>query len=201
MRPETLLAKFNLKGISYDESRGGKGLMAVEEQLAAVGIVWKQSPTGFLILFVEALNDQASARLLYTACLEQANRQMKDWKGQRSELAVHALVVTAIYESTNPMGRLCPECGGSGSLKNKYRHLVNCPNCDKGKIRWTLETRFAAACTVQKGNQHFATTFSRFKKYHEVLLDLNKWLADKRNAAMLALIERIESEKEAAKVS
>lgn len=194
MRPETLLAKFNLKGISYEESRGGKGLMSLDEQLAAVGITWKESPIGFLVLFVEALNDQASARLLYTATMEHANRLMNDMDGHRSELAVHALVVTAIYESTNPMGRLCPECNGSGSLKNKYRHLIKCSHCHKGKIKWTLETRFAAACSVQKGNQHFAITFSRFKKYHEVLQELNNWLADKRNAAMLALMERIEVE-------
>ena len=42
MRPETLLAKFDLKGINYEPQKGGKGLFSLEDQLGMVGITWKE---------------------------------------------------------------------------------------------------------------------------------------------------------------
>ncbi|GEK14659.1 hypothetical protein AFI02nite_26950 [Aliivibrio fischeri] len=55
MNIECLIAKFGLKGINYEPSKSGKALMTLEEYLAIAGIAWKQSPVGFLVLFVECL--------------------------------------------------------------------------------------------------------------------------------------------------
>ena len=61
MNIERVIAKFDLKGINYEPSKGGKALMTLEEYLVAVGIAWKQSPVGLLVLFVECLSPISKA--------------------------------------------------------------------------------------------------------------------------------------------
>lgn len=41
MNIERVVAKFGLKDINYEPSKGGKALMTLEEYLATVGIAWK----------------------------------------------------------------------------------------------------------------------------------------------------------------
>ena len=195
MKPETLLAKFNLKGINYEamQTAGGKGLFGLDEQLAMVGISWKHSPVGFLLLFVECLSDEHSANLLYKSTLVEAQRLMQDWRGTYPDKALKALCVTAMMEACNAHGRICPECNGSGKARDKHRNVRNCMCCIDGRIEWECETRFSVFC------QTLPITYSRFRKYHVVLLELTKWLASNRTVAMLALLERLAvEEREAA---
>ncbi|AUI88109.1 hypothetical protein BS333_17245 [Vibrio azureus] len=194
MKIERLLAKFNVKGMNYDPSCGGKGLISHEEQLAIVGAVWKESPIGFLVLFVECLQDKTALNKLYQATLMEANTLMDKWRGPYSEKALHALVSTAIAEATQQSGQVCPECNGSGKYIAKNRARRTCPCCDGGRIGWTQETRFAFFC------QTLPVTFSRFKRYEPVLSKLVKHLVDKRNAAALVLQGRYEQEKAVAKM-
>ncbi|MBY7667246.1 hypothetical protein [Vibrio anguillarum] len=191
MRPETLLAKFDLKGLNYEQMHngGGKGLFSLEEQLAMVGVTWKESPIGFLILFVEMQNNHHSRNMLEKAVMLEVINQTQKWRGQKCEKAFVALVRTAIEESTNPQGQVCPSCGGSGFYLSECRHKRVCSHCNNGRIEWNYEQRFAAMCSGE-----FACTYSMFKRYHEVLEPITKWLCAKRNAAMLALMERIERE-------
>lgn len=194
MKPETLLAKFNLKGINYEamQTAGGKGLFGLDEQLAMVGITWKESPVGFLVLFVECLSDERSAKLLYQSTLVEAQRLMQDFRGTYPDKALQALCVTAIMEACNANGRICPECNGTGKVRDKYRHVRKCMCCTDGRIEWGKETRFSVFC------QTLPITYSRFKAYHSVLPEMVKWLLGQRTAAMLAMMGRLaEEEREA----
>ncbi|MGD8109363.1 transposase [Vibrio sp. TRT 17S01] len=195
MRPETLLAKFNLKGLNYEQMHngGGKGLFSVEEQLAMVGVTWSESPVGFLVLFVEMHNHQHSRKMLEQAIVAELNTLTITWRGQKSEHALNALVHAAIEEAISPLGRVCPTCNGSGLYTTARRQKRNCTHCKEGRIPWNMETRFAVVCSGR-----FACTYSMFKRYHSVLEKVTYWLSGKRNAAMLALMERIEQEEEAA---
>ncbi|EGQ8115104.1 hypothetical protein I7103_001856 [Vibrio parahaemolyticus] len=191
MRPETLLAKFDLKGINYEPQKGGKGLFSLEDQLGMVGITWKESPVGFLVLFVELLDNAQSRRALEKAVLAEVFTLTDDWRGQKSEAAFAAIVRAAVEEAITPQGRICSCCGGSGKYRAPNRHYRKCMHCSDGRVAWDLESRFAAMCSGS-----FVCTFSVFKRqYHPVLDGLADWLAAKRNAAMLALMERIEKER------
>jgi hypothetical protein len=191
MRPETLLAKFDLKGLNYEQMQngGGKGLISLEEQLAMVGVTWKESPIGFLILFVEMQNNAHSRKMLEKAVMLEVISQTQKWRGQKCEKAFLALVRAAIEEAINPLGRVCPACNGSGFYKTDRRQTRSCTHCNDGRIGWNYEQRFVAMCSGE-----FACTYSVFKRYHEVLEPITKWLSAKRNAAMLALMERIDRE-------
>ena len=99
MNIERVIAKFDLKGINYEPSKGSKALMTLEEYLATVGIAWKQSPVGFLVLFVECLNDAQSAKQLFKATMIEANEIMKTWRGAYPDKALNAMCITAIAEA------------------------------------------------------------------------------------------------------
>nr|WP_319555985.1 hypothetical protein [uncultured Vibrio sp.] len=194
MRPETLLAKFDLKGINYEPQEGGKGLFSLEDQLGMVGITWKESPVGFLVLFVELLDNAQSRKLLEKSVLAEVFALTDEWKGQKSEMAFAAIVSAAVEEAITPQGRICSCCGGSGKYRNKNRQYRTCMHCNDGRVAWDLESRFAAMCSGQ-----FVCRFSVFRRrYHPVLEQLANWLSAKRNAAILALMEQIEKEKSVA---
>ncbi|WP_210441659.1 hypothetical protein [Vibrio crassostreae] len=188
MQIEKLLAKFNVKGINYDLCSGGKGGLSLDEQLAIVGLTWKEAPVGFLVLFVEYLQDRPALKKLYQITLQEANTLMETWRGPYPDRALEALVRTAIAEATQQFGQVCPECNGSGKYIAKNRARRTCPCCDGGRIGWTQETRFAYFC------QTLPVTFSRFKKYESILGKLVKYLVDKRSAAVWALQGRYEQE-------
>ncbi|MGF1760603.1 hypothetical protein L4D76_22305 [Photobacterium sagamiensis] len=192
MKIERLLAKFNIKGINYEPSQGGKGLLSLDEQLAVVGITWHKSPVGFLVLFVECLSDKSAAQQLYKATLVEAHKAMADWRGVYPIKALEALCITAMTEATQQQGRICPECNGSGEVIDKQRHSRKCQCCDDGRILWTTETRFALFC------QTLPITYSRFKRYQPVLSKLVCWLTGQRGAAVLALQSRVVREEEVA---
>lgn len=192
MKFEKIIAKFNVKGINYEPSLGGRVLLSLEEQLATVGLAWKDSLVGFLVLFVECIADQHAYKTLCKATLVEAQLLMQSWRGPFPEKALEALVITAIAESTQQFGQVCPECNGSGKYTTKNRARRTCPCCDGGRIGWTQETRFAFFC------QKLPITFSRFKKYEPILAKLVNYLTAKRNAAALALQGRVEREKEVA---
>ncbi|NOI87353.1 hypothetical protein [Vibrio sp. 99K-1] len=194
MQIEKLLAKFNVKGITYDLCSGGKGGLSQDEQLAIVGLAWKEAPVGFLVLFVEYLQDRPALKKLYQTTLQEANTLMDEWRGPYPDRALEALVRTAIAEATQQFGQVCPECNGSGKYIAKNRARRTCPCCDGGRIGWTQETRFAYFC------QTLPVTFSRFKKYESILGKLVKCLVDKRSAAVLALQGRYEQEECVARV-
>ncbi len=189
MNIERLIAKFDLKGINYEPSKGGKALMTLEEQLATVGIAWKQSPVGFLVLFVECLNDAQSAKQLFKATMIEANILMETWRGTYPDKALNALCITAIAEATQPQGQICPECNGSGKVRSKCKHSVKCPCCDDGRIQWTQETRFAYFCITMR------TTYSRFRKYMPIIKALVDWISGHRNEAVLAVEGRMSAER------
>lgn len=192
MRPETLLAKFDLRGLNYEQMHngGGKGLFSLEEQLAIVGVSWKESPVGFLVLFVEVLANKASLKLLQQAVKVELAELTNGQRGQKSDKAFEAMVTAAIIEATQPLGQICTSCGGTGKYKNASYNLRKCQHCNDGRVEWSVETRFATMCSTG-----FACTYTYFKKHYHPLLDqLTKWLANKRNAAMLVLMERIEKE-------
>ncbi|CAK2389008.1 hypothetical protein [Vibrio crassostreae] len=193
MQIEKLLAKFNVKGINYDLCSGGKGGLSLDEQLAIVGLAWKEAPVGFLVLFVEYLQDRPALNKLYQTTLQEANTLMDTWRGPYPDRALEALVRTAIAEATQQFGQVCPECNGSGKYIAKNRVKRTCPCCDGGRIGWTQETRFAYFC------QTLPVTFSRFKKYELILETLVKCLVDKRSAAVLALQGRYEQEESVAR--
>ncbi|WED23059.1 hypothetical protein L3Q72_06610 [Vibrio sp. JC009] len=195
MRPETLLAKFDLKGLNYEQMHngGGKGQFSLEDQLAMVGITWKESPIGFLVLFAETQGNAHSRRMLEKAVMLELIAQTADWRGQKSEQAFNAVVNAAIEEAISPMGKICPTCSGSGVYKNANYTKRNCQHCKEGRVSWDSEIRFASVCSGG-----FACTYSVFKRYYlPVLESLARWLSDKRNAAMLALMNRIEQEEAA----
>ncbi|MEZ9128611.1 hypothetical protein [Vibrio sp. 10N.222.55.B11] len=194
MKIEKLLAKFNAKGANYAPGSGGKGALSPEEQIAIVGLAWKEAPVGFLVLFVEYLQDRPALKNLYQITLQEANMLMEKWRGPYPDRALEALVRTAIAEATQQFGQVCPECSGSGKYIAKNRARRTCPCCDGGRIGWTQETRFAFFC------QTLPVTFSRFKKYESILGKLVKRLVGKRSAAALALQGRYEQEESMAKV-
>ncbi|MEZ8450638.1 hypothetical protein AB6C66_07345 [Vibrio splendidus] len=189
MQFEKLLAKFNVKGINYEPSLGGKGLLSQDEQLAIVGLAWKESPIGFLVLFVECLQDKPALKKLYQATLIEANTLMETWRGPYPDKALQALVSTAIAEATQQFGQVCPECNGSGKYKRKCNHFYKCPCCDSGRIGWTKETRFAYFC------QTLPVTYSRFNKYEYVLERLLNWLEAQKESAEIALSKKYQKEK------
>ncbi|MEZ8635510.1 hypothetical protein AB6E23_08860 [Vibrio cyclitrophicus] len=193
MQIEKLLAKFNVKGVNYDLCSGGKGILSQDEQLAIFGLAWKEAPVGFLVLFVEYLQDRPALNKLYQTTLQEAKALMETWRGPYPERALEALVRTAIAEATQQFGQVCPECNGSGKYVTKKRERRACPCCDGGRIGWTQETRFAYFC------QTLPVTFSRFKKYESILGKLVKCLVDKRSAAVLALQGRYEQEESVAR--
>lgn len=190
MKIEKLLGKFGMKGISYGPRTGGKALLSLDEQLAIVGITWKESPIGFHVLFVELLSDRDSARELYQQTWLEAAKAMQTWRGVYPKQAIEALCLTAIAEATQQLGQLCPECNGAGRVTNKHRVNRKCPCCKEGRIEWTTETRFAVFC------QSLPITYTRFKRYSTVLNKLVAWLVGQRTAAVLAVQSRVEREKE-----
>ncbi|GAB6263930.1 hypothetical protein [Photobacterium sp. R1] len=196
MRIEKILNKFTIKGIDYSPRTGGKAAMTIEEQIGAVGLCWKVSPAGWLLLFVEVLNDEVAKRQLIQVMLGEANRMMQNWRGTYPDKALLALANTAIAESSQLFGAICPECNGSGKTTNKHRMTRNCPACKDGRVAWTNETRFA----------HFAQVmpvpYSRFNRYKPILEELVGWLSDGRSAALLSMQAQVELDKrEARKVA
>ncbi|ASA54686.1 hypothetical protein [Vibrio gazogenes] len=193
MRPETLLAKFNLKSMDYQKmNQGGKSRFSVEEQLSMVGVSWKASPVGFLILFVETQGCLHSRRALEKEIQSEIVTLTTNWRGQRSESAFAAMVNAAIEEATHPQGCICSSCGGTGLYKTPHRQMRKCTHCKDGRVLWSPESRYVAMCS-----NHFICSYPIFKRYHVVLEQLSQWLAAQRNAAMLTLMERIKLEEEA----
>ena len=193
MRPETLLAKFGLKGINYSQNGGGKGTFTLEEQLAMVGVSWNESPVGFLVLFAEIHQDFHSRQMLEQAVMLELIGLTAKTKGQKSELAYKAIVQAAITEATSSLGQICPTCNGSGHYTTERRQKRNCTLCDEGRIQWDEHSRFAELCSHE-----FRCTYTMFKrKYLPILAQLTLWLSDQRTAAMLALMKTIEREEAA----
>ncbi|MDW6093152.1 transposase [Vibrio rhizosphaerae] len=193
MRPETLLAKFNLKGMNYQAMhQGGRSKFSVEEQLAMVGVSWKSSPIGFLVLFVETQDCRHSRQALEKEIQSEIATLTQNWRGQRSESAFAAMVDAAIEEATHPQGTICSSCGGTGLYKTSHRQMRKCTHCEEGRVLWRPESRYVAMCS-----RGFICSYPIFKRYNAILEELSQWLAAKRNAAMLTLIERIEREEEA----
>lgn len=193
MKIEKLLGKFGIKGITYGPRTGGQPLLSVEEQLAAVGICWSESPVGWLLLFVEGLEDVYALKQLHTATMGEALREMQSWRGTYPEKALHALCVTAIAEATQQFGQICPECEGAGKVLSKCKHSRKCPCCTEGRIKWTNETRFAYFA------QTLPVTYSRFNRYKLVLENMVDWLTCNRTVALLAIQGRIEKEEREAR--
>ena len=104
MKIEKLLGKFGMKGISYGPRTGGQALLSLDEQLAIVGITWKESPIGFHVLFVELLSDRDSARELYQQTWLEAAKAMQTWRGVYPKQVIEALWLTAIAEATQQLG-------------------------------------------------------------------------------------------------
>ncbi|NAW63978.1 hypothetical protein [Photobacterium halotolerans] len=196
MRIEKLIGKFGLKGIHYAPSTGGRALLTVEEQLAIVGLQWRVSPAGWLLLFEEVQSDEVSRKQLIQILMGEANRLMVNWRGTYPDKALIALAVTAIAECSQQFGAICPECNGTGYTKNKRRITRKCPACKDGRVPWTNETRFA------KFAQVLPVPFSRFNRYKPILEELVRWLNDGRTAALLSVQQQIElEEREARKVA
>lgn len=193
MRIEQLLGKFGLKGINYEPSTGGRGLLSVEEQIASVGICWQESPAGWLLLFVEVCNDSSAYNQLHTIMKGEANSAMSGWRGTYPDEALDALAATAIKETSSLQGALCPECHGCGKTQRPNRQWRKCPACTDGRVAWTNETRFAQFA------QHLPVPFSRFNRYKPILEELVDWLTMGRTAALLAIDARIEKEHREAK--
>ncbi|WP_341495499.1 hypothetical protein WAX87_07880 [Photobacterium damselae subsp. damselae] len=182
MKIETLLSKFDIKGINYGPSTGGGNpLLSAEEQLAVVGLCWHESPVGWLLLFVEGLRDVNALKQLQIATMGEALRLMEDWRGVYPEKAIKALCATAIAEATQQQGQICPECNGSAVVIDKNRNRRKCPCCSEGRIEWTQETRFAYFAKV------LPVTYSRFMKYERILNKILKWLLCERVVVIVAL--------------
>ncbi|HIF9214628.1 TPA: hypothetical protein ACX6QF_000080 [Photobacterium damselae] len=189
MKIETLLSKFDIKGINYGPSTGGGNpLLSAEEQLAVVGLCWHESPVGWLLLFVEGLRDVNALKQLQIATMGEALRLMEDWRGVYPEKAIKALCATAIAEATQQQGQICPECNGSAVVVDKNRNRCKCPCCSKGRIEWTQETRFAYFAQI------LPVTYSRFKRYYSVLSLLVLWLIKNRSLAVMAMEGQVERE-------
>ncbi|UKA26668.1 hypothetical protein IHC93_07435 [Photobacterium damselae subsp. damselae] len=189
MKIETLLSKFDIKGINYGPSTGGGNpLLSAEEQLAVVGLCWHESPVGWLLLFVEGLRDVNALKQLQIATMGEALRLMEDWRGVYPEKAIKALCATAIAEATQQQGQICPECNGSAVVVDKNRNRRKCPCCSEGRVEWTQETRFAYFAQV------LPVTYSRFKRYYSVLNLLVLWLVENRAVAVMAMDEQVERE-------
>ncbi|OOF25064.1 hypothetical protein BZJ19_10110 [Salinivibrio proteolyticus] len=193
MRIEQLLGKFGLKGINYEPTTGGRGLLSVEEQIASVGICWQESPAGWLLLFVEVCNDALAYSQLHTIMKAEANRHLANMRGSYPDQALDALAATAIHEAATLTGRVCPECNGAGKVKTASRHMRKCAACKEGRIPWNNETRFARFA------QELPVTFGRFNRYKPALEHLVDWLTMGRTAALLAIEGRLEKEKEEAR--
>ncbi|EOB1204564.1 hypothetical protein ACIQLR_000664 [Photobacterium damselae] len=192
MKIETLLSKFDIKGINYGPSTGGGNpLLSAEEQLAVVGLCWHESPVGWLLLFVEGLRDVNALKQLQIATMGEALRLMEDWRGVYPEKAIKALCATAIAEATQQQGQICPECNGSAVVVDKNRNRCKCQCCKQGRIEWTQETRFAYFARV------LPVTYSRFKRYYSVLNLLLLWLIENRAVAVMAMEEQVERESNA----
>ncbi|PSB88074.1 hypothetical protein C5F64_08730 [Photobacterium damselae subsp. damselae] len=189
MKIETLLSKFDIKGINYGPSTGGGNpLLSAEEQLAVVGLCWHESPVGWLLLFVEGLRDVNALKQLQIATMGEALRLMEDWRGVYPEKAIKALCATVIAEATQQNGQVCPECNGSAVVVDKNRNRCKCQCCKQGRIEWTQETRFAYFAQV------LPVTYSRFKRYNVVLEQLVLWLMKNRSTAVMAMEEQVDRE-------
>ncbi|PSW31712.1 hypothetical protein C9J21_15415 [Photobacterium phosphoreum] len=190
MRIETLLSKFAIKGINYDpQSGGGKALLSAEEQLAVVGLCWHESPVGWLVLFVEGLRDVHALKQLQIATRGETLRLMEDWRGVYPEKALTALCATAIAEATQQNGQVCPECNGAGKVLSKCNHQRKCQCCKNGRIEWTQETRFAYF------DQFLPVTYSRFKRYSSILINIIEWLIKNKEIVIIILDNQINLEK------
>lgn len=191
MKIETLLSKFDIKGINYGPSTGGGNpLLSAEEQLAVVGLCWHESPVGWLLLFVEGLRDVNALKQLQIATMGEALRLMEDWRGVYPEKAIKALCATAIAEATQQQGQICPECNGSAVVLSKCNHKRKCQCCKNGRIEWTQETRFAYFART------LPVTYSRFCRYQFILVKLIEWLVKSRMIAILAIDIAVNKEKQ-----
>ncbi|HIF9272856.1 TPA: hypothetical protein ACX6QR_000836 [Photobacterium damselae] len=189
MKIETLLSKFDIKGINYGPSTGGGNpLLSAEEQLAVVGLCWHESPVGWLLLFVEGLRDVNALKQLQIATMGEALRLMEDWRGVYPEKAIKALCATAIAEATQQQGQICPECNGAATVLSKCNHRRKCQCCKNGRIEWTQETRFAYFART------LPVTYSRFSKYSRILKIMVTWLLEHRNNVYLSVKNQIKKE-------
>lgn len=186
IRIETLLAKFGVKAPNLSQT-SGKGLMSIDEQLALVGLSWKESPVGWLVLMSEVCNDQSAQHQLFNLVKEQAMKKMRHWRGVYSGETVNALVMTAIDEVTNLSGHLCGECNGTAQIKQK-RQARLCPSCTKGRIEWCDIQRFSIF------TRFLQVPYYRFSQFSSVFRGLTAWMCKHRTAALLSLQQRIERE-------
>lgn len=197
MKVEKLLAKFGLTAIRYGDGSGGKGLLSLDEQLAAMGIVWHASNTGFLLLLAECNDDRAALTDLMHLVFQQAAQLLADnWDGFYPQQAVTALCVTAVAIAMHQQGRNCPECDGTGKVKMpKWRRIIKCQCCKgEGIVPWDNETIFAAF------SEQLPVTPKRFIAYNDYIETLVYWLAGQKTAAVLLLEERMRQERREARL-
>ncbi|CAG9001724.1 MAG: hypothetical protein CENE_03750 [Candidatus Celerinatantimonas neptuna] len=196
IRIEKLLTKFGLTAVRYSENTGGETLQSVDEQLAAVGIVWHDAPVGFLLLMAECNNDRhALTELMHLVFQQSAQLLTDNWREFYPQQAVTALCVTSVAMAMNQQGGHCPECNGTGRVL-RHRKTIKCQACEQGGTPWTDETMFAVFC------EQLPVTVERFKQYKSYINSLVKWLLAQRTEAILVMDKRIEEEKaEAMKVA
>ncbi|CAG8998070.1 MAG: hypothetical protein CENE_00001 [Candidatus Celerinatantimonas neptuna] len=191
---EKLMAKFDLKGMHYSDGCGGRSALSVEEQLAAVGLAWRDAPAGFLLLLAECNDDRASlTQLMHLMFKATAELIAENWRGFYTQQAISALCVTAIMIAMNQRGRQCPECSGTGFYLRK-RESRPCPACDDGVIAWTKETMHAAF------SEQLPVSYKRFQKYLPYLETLSDWLCGQRTAAILLMDQRMGQEYQEARL-
>ncbi|MFM2477388.1 hypothetical protein [Celerinatantimonas sp. MCCC 1A17872] len=188
MQIEKLLAKFGLTAVRYGDGTGGKGLLSLDEQLAAVGITWHQSNAGFLLLIAQCNNDKRALNDLMHLVYQMAAQLFADhWRGFCPKQAVTALCVTAVAIALHEQGRQCDACHGTGKVK-RYRKQVKCQNCVDGYIPWDKYSIYSAF------NEQLPITFDAFESYRPYVDTLVEWIANERTTAFLAMEERMQLE-------
>ncbi len=185
---ESLLAKFGCKGQRYGEHAQGTPLFSVDEQLAMVGISWRESPAGWNCLMFECNRDQSAYRELLTMLICEVSVMMQKWRGPLHGSVLRALSVTAIAEITQPRGVICGECKGASKALSKGK-LRKCPACHDGHIKWNDFTRYAIF------SQAAPIQHERFIRYIPFLTSLVSWLSDARGIAIASIQKQLEKER------
>ncbi|MFM2479764.1 hypothetical protein [Celerinatantimonas sp. YJH-8] len=182
---EKLLSKYGLDSIRFnDDYENSDASLSLEEQLAAVGIIWDQSCAGFLLLLIQHRSQHYALTDLMHLVFQQAAQQLADeWHGFYPQQAVSALSLAAVKIVIQSHTAACQHCSKDIAQSYLDDGKSTCEGCIHAST-------FSNEAKFQIFSQQLPMSRACFVQYNAQLDRLIRWLYEQRDSAVLALDEK-----------
>lgn len=185
MNVEYIFSRLSLKSsVITDNVGGGTPLLTAEEQLTILAVCKNKNKVGFAALMVEFAEDKDLHPYINGKILE----EFGSFRSLFNDDVCSSLASLLIHEIKNPHGVICSECGGSGEQKTKHRQAFKCRACNKGRVKWDDESRYAFFASISP------TSFSRFKDFLKYYNRVREEILTERDKARAIIENQLERE-------